>query len=40
MTARKEELLQDIASKFGADHIKLMEIIQISYERSVERAFK
>jgi hypothetical protein len=37
---KREELLQDVASKFGADHIKFMEIIQISYERSVERAFK
>jgi hypothetical protein len=29
-----------IAAKFGADPAKLMELRQISYERSIERAFR
>ena len=37
---KRAELYKTIADKFGADYKKLMEINQISYERSVERAFR
>jgi hypothetical protein len=37
---KQEEMYQEIASKFGADYKKFMEINCISYERSVERAFR
>jgi hypothetical protein len=33
------EAYDGIAAKFGADGSKLMDIVQISYRRSVERSF-
>jgi hypothetical protein len=36
----REQMLQEISDEYGANNKKLMAIMQISYERSVERAFK
>lgn len=35
-----EKIYKELADKFSADHQKLMNIIWISYEREVDRAFR
>jgi hypothetical protein len=40
ITETSNEIYKEIASKFGADYIKLREIISITYERFVDRVRK